>query len=299
MPSAASRPRAGLVHFGYRDGIAQPRSLAWAPSCATCSPRSPTGDLLLGGGHVNVYGGNYARGHAGRARRQRELRRVSHPQPGRRRFRGAARGMGPDAGLDPEVVAAKLMGRWRNGVPLALVARHSRRPTRRSPSAGSTSSTTDRRSRITRTSTTTPRAALPVGAHMRRLNPRAARAMGMPHSRRITRSMPYGPELKPGAAEGRRGPGPRGLLPLRRPARCSASSSSASGQPGPVHGAACAARASRSSARSPGRRKVHHPHGRRPRPDRPERHAEPGADARGLYCLLPGIGGLRYLASHG
>jgi deferrochelatase/peroxidase EfeB len=39
----------------------------------------------------------------------------------------------------------------------------------------------------------------PVGAHIRRLNPRGARVMGMPHSRRITRrAMPYGPELKPG-----------------------------------------------------------------------------------------------------
>jgi deferrochelatase/peroxidase EfeB len=50
----------------------------------------------------------------------------------------------------------------------------------------------------------------PVGAHIRRLNPRGARVMGMPYSRRITRrAMPYGPALKPGQE---RDEVPRGLV---------------------------------------------------------------------------------------
>ena len=62
------------------------------------------------------------------------------------------------------------------------------------------------------------RAALPVGAHVRRLNPRGSRVMGKPHSRRLVRrSMPYGPELPPARTRRRRRPRPRRLLPLRRP----------------------------------------------------------------------------------
>ena len=38
----------------------------------------------------------------------------------------------------------------------------------------------------------------PVGAHIRRLNPRSATVMGRPHSRRIIRrGMPYGPAFHP------------------------------------------------------------------------------------------------------
>ena len=54
----------GTVHFGYRDGIAQP----WVAGGGglgkkrpvDLQPDMPTGDLLLGCGYENSFGGNYA-----------------------------------------------------------------------------------------------------------------------------------------------------------------------------------------------------------------------------------------------
>ncbi|WP_076999644.1 hypothetical protein [Variovorax sp. KK3] len=100
-----------------------------------------------------------------------------------------------------EVVAAKLLGRWRNGTPLAL-----------SPSDP----------------TPTPRVSdtdfdyaddsdgfrCPLGAHARRANPRSARIVQRiaNHTRRLVRrGMPYGPRWNPG--DGHAGDGAeRGLL---------------------------------------------------------------------------------------
>jgi deferrochelatase/peroxidase EfeB len=188
----------GKVHFGYRDGIAQPR-VGVGNELRDMQPPVARGDFLLGAGHVNVYGGNYLG----------DIPAVLGDNAGY----GAFRILGQDvfafeelleawarvAQMDTELVAAKLMGRWRNGVPLTL-----------SPAAPEPNPPiSEERLNEFDYGPEEPDhpnfyddgrgLRCPVGAHIRRLNPRGARVMGMPHSRRITRrAMPYGPALKPG-----------------------------------------------------------------------------------------------------
>jgi deferrochelatase/peroxidase EfeB len=188
----------GRVHFGYRDGIAQPR-VGVGNELRDMQPEVARGDFLLGGGHVNVYGGNYLGdipAALGDNASYGAFRILSQDVFG---FEELLEAWGRIAGMDKEVVAAKLMGRWRNGVPLTLspgtpapdppISKRRLNEFDYGPEEPDHPNFYDDSLGLR----------CPVGAHIRRLNPRAARAMGMPHSRRITRrAMPYGPELKPG-----------------------------------------------------------------------------------------------------
>lgn len=187
-----------VVHFGYRDGIAQPQ-IRGAPGRerADMQPEAEPGDFLLGCDYTNVYGGNYLG--------------VLPPALGDNASYGAFRILRQDVsgferllvelgkryGFEPEMVAAKLLGRWRNGVPLTL----SPYGDQANPpidmghlndfdyapagSHGTFYDDTDGRR-------------CPIGSHIRRLNPRSSLVMGQAHSRRIIRrGMPYGPPFDP------------------------------------------------------------------------------------------------------
>jgi deferrochelatase/peroxidase EfeB len=187
----------GRVHFGYRDGIAQPR-VGIGNELRDMQPAAQVGDFLLGAGHTNVYRGNYlgdVPAALGDNATYGAFRILSQDVFG---FEELLEAWGRGARMDKELVAAKLMGRWRNGVPLALSPDTPEPeppiPADRinefdyGPEPGHPTFYDDSRG-----------LRCPVGAHIRRLNPRGARVMGMPHSRRITRrAMPYGPELEPG-----------------------------------------------------------------------------------------------------
>jgi deferrochelatase/peroxidase EfeB len=92
-------------------------------------------------------------------------------------------------GLERELIAAKLMGRWRNGTPLVLspdsdepVPGHQLNEFDYAPGPGHRAFYDD-----------SAGGRCPIGAHIRRMNPRGSKVMGIPHSRRILRrSMPYG-----------------------------------------------------------------------------------------------------------
>ena len=82
-------------------------------------PVAPTGAFLLG--YPNQNDGADLPRHAGAAVDELELRGVSAARAGRRRLRGVARRAPPrEAGVDRELLAAKVCGRWRTGVPLVL-----------------------------------------------------------------------------------------------------------------------------------------------------------------------------------
>ena len=101
--------------------------------------------------------------------------------------------------IDPELLAAKMCGRWRNGVPLALSPDTDDPPGRIIPEqlnnfeyVNADGSGDSRGIRC------------PVGAHMRRINPRGQPVAGQPHPggsnnthRLIRRGMPYGPVYDP------------------------------------------------------------------------------------------------------
>ncbi|MGV9304248.1 Dyp-type peroxidase [Nonomuraea sp. NPDC003727] len=94
---------------------------------------------------------------------------------------------------DEELLAAKLMGRWRSGAPLALSPRHD------DPGLGA-----DRtRNNIFLFEQDDPAGfTTPGGCHIRRGNPRDARVAGVPRLHRmIRRGTAYGPPLPEGVLE--------------------------------------------------------------------------------------------------
>ncbi len=101
--------------------------------------------------------------------------------------------------IDPELLAAKLCGRWRNGVPLALS------PDTDSPPGGISPAQLNNFEYVNADGSGDPKGLrCPVGAHMRRINPRGQPVTGQGQAggsnnthRLIRRGMPYGPVYDP------------------------------------------------------------------------------------------------------
>ena len=101
--------------------------------------------------------------------------------------------------IDPELLAAKLCGRWRNGVPLALS------PDTDSPAGGIKPEQLNDFEYVNSDGSGDPRGLrCPIGAHIRRTNPRGqpVAGQGTPGGsnnshRLIRRGMPYGPAYDP------------------------------------------------------------------------------------------------------
>jgi deferrochelatase/peroxidase EfeB len=101
--------------------------------------------------------------------------------------------------IDPELLAAKICGRWRNGVPLALS------PETDSPAGGIPLEKLNDYEYVNADGSGDPKGfRCPVGAHMRRINPRGqpVTGQGQPGGsnnthRLIRRGMPYGPNYDP------------------------------------------------------------------------------------------------------
>jgi deferrochelatase/peroxidase EfeB len=101
--------------------------------------------------------------------------------------------------IDPELLAAKICGRWRNGVPLALS------PETDSPPGGISPEQLNDFEYVNADGCGDPKGLrCPVGAHIRRMNPRGqpVAGQGQPGGsnnthRLIRRGMPYGPAYDP------------------------------------------------------------------------------------------------------
>ena len=186
----------GQVHFGYKDGIGQPR-IAGVPGrqAADMQPKCSPGEFLLGRGYLNQYNGNFlgdlppALGDNATYGAFRLLKQDVTA------FEQFITLTGKRVRMDREMVAAKMMGRWRDGTPLTLspdapdpdlpesqLDRFDFAPTDKHPTYYDDSEGLR----------------CPVGAHARRLNPRSGRVMGKPYSRRIIRrAIAYGPAYDP------------------------------------------------------------------------------------------------------
>jgi deferrochelatase/peroxidase EfeB len=113
--------------------------------------------------------------------------------------------------IDPELLAAKIMGRWRNGVPLVLS------PDTDSPAEAIPPEKLNDFEYVNQDGSGDPKGLrCPIGAHIRRINPRGqpvtgqGRPGGSNNSHRIMRrGMPYGPTYFPGQPDDRL---ERGLL---------------------------------------------------------------------------------------
>ncbi len=195
-----------MEHFGFVDGISQPRIHGVTAGRSTAE--LPAGEVLLG--YRDVDGDTAGAGlPADLARNGSYLvyRRLEQDVPAFRALTKELAGRlesNPDSGSGPgsadleELAAAKLMGRWRDGTPLAVSPEHSDPSLTREPFGYQAQDAEGRR--------------CPVGAHVRRTNPRDSRpvdpdpttavgghekleeTLALRH-RMLRRGMPYGAPL--------------------------------------------------------------------------------------------------------
>jgi len=286
-----------MVHFGYRDGIAQPQIDGGpAKPVPDSQPKMPAGDLLLGRDYVNSFNGNYGTDLPGALidnATYGAFRILGQDAAG---FEALLERWAQAAGIDKELVAAKIMGRWRNGAPLVLTP-HTAYP--EPPLEPDQLNDFD----YVSTKGPPPREGdpdglrCPVGAHIRRLNPRSGPVIGMPNTRRLVRrNMPYGPAYEDGEADGAE----RGLIGYflcgdleaqwefvqRMWVNDDFATRGVRGTREPVGGAQLPDGGAFFIPTDEGRIHLDGLHDL--------------VHTRGsLYCLLPGIGGLRHLASLG
>jgi deferrochelatase/peroxidase EfeB len=182
------------VHFGYRDNIAQP-TVQGAPPRKRPDPDDqpvvPTGEFLLG--YPNASGGTYSVQPAQLSTNSSyaAFRILEQDVVG---FEGFLQEYAPQGGVDPEMLAAKVCGRWRNGNPLEL-----------RPDAPGECLPVDQLNDFTYVNTADPASddtlglRCPIGSHIRRNNPRNAAVVGTDstHHRIVRRAIPYGPAYDP------------------------------------------------------------------------------------------------------
>ena len=211
----------GFVHFSYRDNIAQPNVEGVHDPAARPDqqPITPLGSLLLG--HETAFEdvrwqvpqpavlGNNGTFNAFRVLEQRveefeaflsdaATTLLDHPEAEALLPLGEEDRWGPGTSRHDamrEVVAAKVLGRWRNGVPLEVS------PTTAFPDPPLRSDQLNDFDYID--DDTGLRC--PMGSHIRRCNPRNGRIVqrSTNHARRIVRrGIPYGPRFDPANPDG-------------------------------------------------------------------------------------------------
>ncbi len=109
-------------------------------------------------------------------------------------FREQLAAMSARTGLDEELLAAKVVGRWRDGTPLAVSPDRPDPDVVADPDRSNNFDYADDEGGY----------ACPLGAHIRRANPRLSMPFDgklVARHRLIRRGLPYGPPLAPGAAD--------------------------------------------------------------------------------------------------
>lgn len=180
-------------HFGYTDGIGQPAVEGMS------DPTRGEGDLTIIGRWRGLPVGEFLHGHIdgdgypapgpagsfGYEGTFKVWRKLHEDVP---TFRAWITDQAEQLGLEPELLKAKLIGRWPDGSPLAIA-----------PDGPDPSIAADPRRYNDFDYTEDPRGdRCPLGAHIRRVNPRAGLGFGDALSERqriIRRGMSYGPAL--------------------------------------------------------------------------------------------------------
>jgi deferrochelatase/peroxidase EfeB len=187
----------GAVHFGYRDGIGQPR-IEGAPGrqYEDMQPAAPAGDFLLGAGHVNSYGGNHIGAVPATVGDNATYAAFRVLEQDCQAFEALLDTWSARYSVDREWLAAKLMGRWRSGASLVT---HPDEPDPVPPDESLNRFDYAPSDEHPTYLDDIDGQRCPVGSHVRRLNPRSSPAMGVRGTRRILRrGMPYGPPYDPG-----------------------------------------------------------------------------------------------------
>ncbi|MEZ5659940.1 MAG: cytochrome P450 [Burkholderiaceae bacterium] len=190
----------GIGHFGYRDGIAQPRIAGVDDPSRTQDhqPMAGVGDFLLGARYPNAYGAPSLGAMPFELAENGCFAAVRLLEQDVEGFEAALKQAAAEHGIHPELLAAKLMGRWRSGEPLSLTGHQAdlsdagpAREIGREQLNAFDYIATDRFDPAG-AGDDIAGALCPVGSHIRRMNPRSAPAVGKAYSRRmIRRGMPY------------------------------------------------------------------------------------------------------------
>jgi Dyp-type peroxidase family len=175
-------------HFGYRDRLSQPviEGSGDTPTPGSGAPLK-AGEFILGypdeNGHVQLPELEMLSRNGSFMAYRRLEEHVG-------KFRDFLRANGKTA-EEQELVAAKLMGRWRSGAPLVLA------PDKDDPALGADP---QRHNDFNYKQQDPLGYAVPLGSHIRRMNPRDTGA-NMSRRRMIRRGATYGPPLPEGAPE--------------------------------------------------------------------------------------------------
>ena len=176
-------------HFGYRDRLSQPaiEGAHDAPTPGSGDPLKP-GEFILGypdedGPPANLPEPKILSRNGSFMAYRRLQEHVG-------RFRDFLRQQG-DTREERELIAAKLMGRWRSGAPLVLA------PAADDPALGADK---ERNNNFNYKQMDPLGYAVPLGAHIRRMNPRDTAAK-INRRRIIRRGATYGPHLPEDAPE--------------------------------------------------------------------------------------------------
>ena len=176
-------------HFGYRDRLSQP-VIAGSGDEPTPGSGSPlkAGEFILG--YPDESGPGPALPQPEILSRNGSFMAYRRLEEHVGRFRDFLRENGRTS-EEQELVAAKLMGRWRSGAPLTLA------PDKDDPALGADP---QRNNNFNYKHEDPQGYAVPLGSHMRRMNPRDT-AANMNRRRMIRRGATYGPYLPEGTPE--------------------------------------------------------------------------------------------------
>ena len=196
----------GHEHFGFKDGISQPHVMGFDPPNPAGAPaQSPplieTGEFLLGypghDGHQRpvppwMFDGSFL-----------VVRRLAQDVPG---FWGQASALAKDLNPDPgaEALAARLVGRWKDGTPVA-----------EAPNADPRVGPDETADNDFDFSNDIAGAATPLFAHIRKINPRNGTTPGLNAvgaRRIIRRGIPFGEPFDPSLGRDHGPDSPRGLV---------------------------------------------------------------------------------------
>ena len=187
------------VYFDYKDGMGQPRiaGVTDPAGMPDMQPQAGVGQFLLGTDFTNVYGGASIGNMPVELAQNGSFVAVRILKQDVAGFEKVLAVESARHGIDPELVAAKLVGHWRNGDPLVL--QPTKPATFPTPSiAAANSNKFDYAPTVSNPGSVNDFVGnvCPVGAHIRRMNPRAGMVAGIPYSRRIVRrGMPYSKDL--------------------------------------------------------------------------------------------------------
>lgn len=210
MESVDGFSRDGKSWLGYIDGLAHPRIATACPEAdepRDVQPASTAGEFVLGAGYRNIYGGSSLGGLpaalasngsfcAVRVLAQNvevfdkalkdEATRLN-ATPGLNATLGLH--ATPDWNVTPDWLAAKLMGRWYEGAPVSLHAEGRPQGPPEHLEAENKRNDFDFAPSYEYPGTLDDHAGerCPVGAHIRRSNPRTARVAGARYTRRLLR----------------------------------------------------------------------------------------------------------------